>query len=386
MIHLSDLIAQNVVESLPVGLLIVDHTGAFTTVNSAAAAILGYPREQLFGRGWGELFFENDANSRFNQIVMDVIQNELVGLCRVVPYAAPNGALLELSITSSYLSGDSNSAGVVVILHDVTELSRMQRRETEILKEINRIQEEKIRGLNKLAASVAHQIRNPVFAIGGFATRLARQLESLDIASQYPGIILDEARRLETIVRTVARFASLGPLRLEPTTLAAVAAEARRRVAAQATALGRSVNWRLDDLPAVSLVADGDLLAAALAEVFRNSLEYAVRATVSVSLAAIVDGERIEAAVIDDGPGIAPADAPHIFDPFYSSRSDGCGVGLTLAQEIFLEHNGQIALDRDFAPGAKFTLTLPRFPGHLMSRLDDAAARPAASLESGSPG
>ena len=370
MTYLSDLIAQNVVDSLPVGLLIVDHTGAFATVNPAAAAILGYTREQLLGRGWGDLFFENEANARFNQVVLDVIQNELVGLCRVVPYAAPDGALLELSLTSSYLSGDRNTAGVVVILHDVTELSRMQRRETEILKEINRIQEEKIRGLSKLAASVAHQIRNPTFAIGGFATRLARQITAQGIVSDYPGIILEEARRLENIVRTVGRFAALGSLRLEQTTLAAVVAEAKRQTETRATALGRSIAWTTD-LPDATLVADGKLLAAALAELFRNSLEFSRNAAVAISLAAVVADDRLEIVVVDDGPGIPPADAPHIFDPFYSSRSDGCGMGLALAQEICTEHNAKLALDRNYGPGARFTLSLPCFPSHLMSRLDE---------------
>jgi len=370
MTYLSDLIAQNVVDSLPVGLLIVDHTGAFATVNPAAAAILGYTREQLLGRGWGDLFFENEANARFNQVVLDVIQNELVGLCRVVPYAAPDGAMLELSLTSSYLSGDRNTAGVVVILHDVTELSRMQRRETEILKEINRIQEEKIRGLSKLAASVAHQIRNPTFAIGGFATRLARQITALGIASDYPAIILEEARRLENIVRTVGRFAALGSLRLEQTTLAAVVAEAKRQTETRAAALGRNIVWTTD-LPDASLVADGKLLAAALAELFRNSLEFSRSPAVAISLAAVVVDDRLEIVVVDDGPGIPPADAPHIFDPFYSSRSDGCGMGLALAQEICTEHNAQLALDRAYGPGARFTLSLPCFPSHLMSRLDE---------------
>lgn len=376
MTHLSDIIAQNVVESLPVGLLIVDHAGAFTTVNPAAAAILGYTREQLLGRGWGDLFFDDEANARFNQVVLDVIQHELVGLCRVVPYASPHGALLELSIISSYLSGDTNMTGVVVILHDITELSRMQRRETEILKEINRIQEEKIRGLSKLAASVAHQIRNPAFAIGGFATRLARQITALGISSDYPGIILDEARRLETIVRTVGRFATLGPLQLEQTTLAAVTAEARRRVESRATALGRSIVWTAN-LPDVPLVVDGKLLAAALAELFLNSLEFSRQDTVGISLTAAVAGERLKIVVTDDGPGVAPADAPHIFDPFYTSRSDGCGMGLPLSQEILIEHNGQLVLDREYGPGARFILSLPRFPSHLMSRLEDAAGSKA---------
>ena len=370
MTHFSDIIAQNVVESLPVGLLIVDHAGAFTTVNPAAATILGYSRQQMLGRGWGELFFENETNGRFNQLVMDVIQNELVGLCRVVPYAAPDGRLLELSITSSYLSGDTNTAGVVVILHDITELSRMQRRETDMLKEVNRIQQEKIRGLNKLAASVAHQVRNPAFAIGGFASRLARQLETLGIDSSYPGIILDEARRLETLVRTVGRFAALGPARPQPVRLAEVADQAMKL--AQSLVPGQAENavWRFD-LPEIQLVVDRDQLASALAELFRNSLECAAPRPATIDLTATATGERLELAVTDDGPGVAPADAPHIFDPFYSGRPDKAGMGLTLAQEIVLEHNGNLTLTPGKSGGARFVLSIPRFPSHLMSRLDE---------------
>ena len=378
MTHFSELIALNVVESLPVGLLIVDHTGAFATVNPAAATILGYSREQLLGRGWGELFFENDANAQFNQIVMDVIQNELVGLCRVVPYAAPDGRVLELSITSSYLTGDSNAAGVVVILHDITELSRMQRRETDILKEVNRIQEEKIRGLNKLAASVAHQIRNPAFAIGGFAARLARQLEALGVSSQYPGIILDEAKRLETLVRTVGRFAALGPLRLRPAALAGIIDQARA-LAESKVGGQQSAVWTIE-VADVTLVADPDLLAAALAEVLRNSLEFAAPRAAAISVRANLVGERVEIMVTDDGPGVAPADAPHIFDPFYSTRPEKPGMGLTLTQEILLEHHGRIAFAPGPAGGAGFVLSVPHFPNHLMSRLEQA---PTASPESG---
>jgi len=367
----NDIISRNVVESLPVGLLIVDHTGAFVTVNPAAAAILGYPRDQLLGRGWGELFFENDANRLFNQVILDVIQKELVGLCREVPYAAPTGGLLHLSITSSYLRGETSAAGVVVILHDLTELSRMQRRETDILKEINRIQEEKIRGLNKLAASVAHQIRNPAFAIGGFASRLGRQIASHGITSDYPGIILAEARRLETIVSTVGRFAALGPLRLVSTTLAAIVEAARLRAASLAQPLSRTLVWA-GETPETPIVADARLLTVALEELFHNSLQYSRRETVAIHIAAETTPEHVTLVVTDDGPGVAPADAPHIFDPFYSSRPDGAGMGLTLAQEILLEHNGRIELDRNHRAGARFRLFFPRFPRHLVSRLDDS--------------
>lgn len=370
MTHFTEIIAHNVVESLPVGLLIVDHAGAFTTVNPAAAAILGYSQQQLLGRGWGELFFENEANGRFNQLVIDVIQHELVGLCRVVPYAAPDGVLRELSITSSYLGGDGEATGVVVILHDITELARMQRRETDMLKEVNRIQQEKIRGLNKLAASVAHQLRNPAFAIGGFASRLDRQLKTKGIDSAYPGIILDEAGRLERLVRTVGRFAALGPPHPQPVSLAVLAQNAREKALSLVPDRAGDAVWRFD-LPEMEIVADGGLLAAALAELFRNSLEYAAPGPVAIDVSARAVGDRLELAVVDDGPGVSEADAPHVFDPFFSSRPDKTGMGLTLAQEILLEHNGVLTLDAGYGGGARFVMALPRFPNHLMSRLED---------------
>jgi len=372
MSDLSDIISRNVVESLPVGLLIVDQTGAFVTVNPAAAGILGYAQPQLLGRGWGEFFFENDANHLFNQVFVDVIQKELVGLCREVPYITPQGATRQLSITSSYLQSKDTSAGVVVILHDMTELSRMQRRETEILKEINSIQEEKIRGLSKLAASVAHQIRNPAFAIGGFAARLDRQIKAHGLKSEYPAIILDEARRLETIVTTVGKFATLEPLHLEETSLVGIVDAARHQVEVRAGELSRTILWKMH-IPETTLVADGKLLATALKELFCNSLEHADHNAVTIEVTASVTNGHIELSVSDNGPGVAPQDRPHIFDPFYSSRPEGIGMGLPLVQEILLEHNGQVTFDGNHAPGARFFLSLPLYPRHLVSRLEEEA-------------
>jgi len=128
--------------------------------------------------------------------------------------------------------------------------------------------------------------------------------------------------------------------------------------------------WRFD-LPEVQLVVDRDQIASALAELFRNSLECAAPRPVTINLTAPATGERLELAVTDDGPGVSKADAPHIFDPFFSGRPDKAGMGLTLAQEIVLEHNGSLALDAGYSGGARFVLTIPRFPSHLMSRLDE---------------
>lgn len=375
MLPLNEIISRNVVDSLPVGLLIVDQAGNLVTANPAAAAILGFSQAELLGRGLGELFFENIANYQFSQVFVDVIHKELVGLCREVPYHPPEGEARLLSITSSYLRGDATQAGVVIILHDMTELSRIKRRETEILMEINRVQEDKIRCLSRLAASVAHQIRNPAAAIGGFATRLSRLLAAHGLASDYPGIILDEARRLEGIVATVGRFAALSRPRLATTSLAAILDAARRDAEKRATALGRTVSWRFS-APEASLVADPDLLTAAFGELFRNAVEYAVRDKVTIRVTGALTPDHIHLEVADDGPGVSPEDRPHIFDPFYSTRPDGTGMGLPLAQEIFLEHNGSIVLDRETTGGARFDLAIARAPRRLLSRIEDSPPAP----------
>lgn len=358
---LTERISRNVVDSLPVGLLIVDQSGNFVTANPAAAAILGFSQEELLGRGLGELFFTNDANYRFGQVLVDVIQKELVGLCREVPYHQPDGDELQLSIISSYLHGEAAQAGVVVILHDITELSRMQRRETAILMEVNKAQEDKIRSLSRLAASVAHQIRNPAATIGGFAARLGKFLTAHDLASSYPDIIIEEAKRLEGLVATVGRFAALSRLRLSPTALADILDRARRQAETRAAALGRTILWR-EAVPAAELVVDPELVAEAFTELFRNALEYAERDRVTIRVTGHLEPEHVRLQVADDGPGVAAADRPHIFDPFYSSRPEGTGMGLALAREILIEHKGSIELAPNGGTGARFDLVIPLFP------------------------
>lgn len=371
MSSLHEIISQNVVDSLPVGLLIVDQGGDFVTANPAAAAILGMTQGELLGRGLGELFFTNDANYRFGQVLVDVIQKELVGVCREVPYHAPSGDRLELSITSSYLHGDAAQAGVVIILHDITELSRIKRRETEILKEVNKAQEDKIRSLSSLASSVAHQIRNPAAAIGGFATRLQKLLAAHDLISEYPAIILDEARRLENLVATVGRFAPLSKLHLSSAALTDIFAAARNRAETRATTLGKSIVWQ-STLPQAQLVVDPELVTEALTELFKNSVEFAVKKQVTLRVVGLLAREHLLLEVTDDGPGISADDRPHIFDPFYSSRPDGTGMGLPLAQGILIEHSGSITLTANGAAGTRFDLVIPLFPRQPVSALTAA--------------
>ncbi|MBF0481438.1 MAG: PAS domain S-box protein [Desulfovibrionaceae bacterium] len=358
MVKIEDLVVKNVLEGLPVGLLVIGHNGLINVVNPAAAEILGYPREELLDRGWGELFLVNDANHLFNQVFLDVIQKEKVGLNRDVPYETPGGGRMRLSVTSSFLrSGDE--LAIVVLLHDVTEIYRMREREVAALMEKTRLQQETIGSLNNLALSVAHQIRNPAFAIGGFARRLSELLSRSGLESEYPGIIAEEARRLERIVTSVVRLASMPGATFARVFLPGAADAAAREAAALAAARGKrlAVNHAAAQEWAM---ADPALLAVCLGELFANSVDFALGGEVRIDLSARPNGDFLELAVADDGPGVRAAITHFLFDPFFTSKADGVGMGLTLARRIALEHGGDLRLDATAAAGARFVLRLRR--------------------------
>lgn len=362
-----EIISENVLESMPVGLLVIDSSGAIVKVNPAAESILGYERSELLGKGWGQIFFQNEDNYLFNQVFVDVIQKEVVGLRREAPYAAPNGRNLRLSIISSYLQKGDELIGIAVILHDITEIYEMQQREKEILEEKSRIQEDKILCLNNLAASVAHQIRNPVLAIGGFATRLAALLGKNGIESTYPEIILEEAEKLERIVKAMARFNALAEARLKEANLENVLEAAVASVENRADRQGKTIEWRRR-LADISIMADPELLTQAFEEILFNSVDHVSRPEIVIELATQELDGRVEITLTDSGEGIPEKERPHIFDPFFSSQPGGVGIGLTLAQEIILEHDGDVYLDRNHSPGTRIVAVIAKRPRHGFSR------------------
>jgi PAS domain S-box-containing protein len=358
MMNIEDLVAQNVLEGLPVGLLVIGGNGEIEVANPAASGILGYTREDLLTRGWGELFLSNDANYLFNQVFLEVIQKEKVGLNRDVPYEKPDGGRLHLSVTSSFLrSGEA--LAVVVLLHDVTEIYHMRQREYAILMEKTRLQQEKIGSLNNFALSVAHQIRNPAFAIGGFARRLSELLGKNGLTSAYPGIIADEVQRLERIVKSVVRLASLPSASVRKVKLAEAVREARREAEALAASRGKRLVVSGPGEDALAM-ADPALMGLCLSELFANSIDFSQDGEVRIDLSATLSGEYLDLAVADNGPGIRDEILPFVFDPFFSSKTDGVGMGLTLARQVALEHGGDIWIDESAKAGVKLVMRIRR--------------------------
>ncbi len=216
---------------------------------------------------------------------------------------------------------------------------------------------EKLAALGQLAAAIAHEVRNPLAVIRSAAQNLREasvvERPDVDVAC---GFITDEIDRLTNVTSSLLAFARPLSLHPAPTPIGPLV----DRVRALSASRLASKRLRLDiggEADAVALV-DADLLSQVLLDLVDNA------ATASPTGAALrIDsrrsGDQVEVAVSDAGPGIAPELRTRVFDPFFTTRRNGTGLGLAVARQIVEAHNGRIAVDDAVGGGARFVVHVP---------------------------
>jgi len=355
---ISPVISRNIFESLPVGLMVISPRGDIVFSNLAAHRLLGHPEGTFDGGGWGELFFDMDKNVDFNQVIIDVIRGRELKFNRTVPYETPAGETRTLSLTSSLLQEQGETAGLVVLIYDMTEVHRMREREKEILEEKHLLQSQRAESLRNLALAVAHQIRNPLVSIGGFAMRMLRRTNGRNPDAKYLESILKGTDRLEDLVKAVREYADLSPVGLRKVSVTQILERARSRLERAAGQMSRKVTWKTR-LPQVEALADPDLLQQAMEEILLNAVEslQGDGGEIRLEVSSLADGIRIR--ISDSGRGIPEQDKPFIFDPFFSSKASGIGIGLCKAQRIVKEHRGEILVHSVPQQGTDVEIRLP---------------------------
>lgn len=339
--------------------MVINPSGQISITNESASTILGYTREELIGKGWAELFFETEENIDFNQVIIDVIQEERLNLHRSVLYMRQSGELLYLSMTTSFLKAEQGLEGIVVLLDDVTILCELQEREKVILEERNRIQREKAESLHKLASAVAHQLRNPLTAIGGLTVLMSKKIGSEEPYNSYFQNITSDVKRLEKIVTSVEEYTNVrvvAPVKME---VSDIVDELREQGNILAHNLSRTISWNIH-CDRCQITVDPKSFMVALLEIVRNSVEFLGRSEGMIEIKAVQEsGGRIVIDIIDNGSGIPDEDFPFIFDPFYSTKAVGVGMGLCKVQRIIADHNGKVYVESRPGTGTKVRIELP---------------------------
>ena len=244
------------------------------------------------------------------------------------------------------------------------------------------VRSERLATVGKMAAQVTHEVRNPLASIGLYAELLGDEIAEAPEARRLVASISSEVDRLTEITETYLRFARLPQPKLEREELAALVASVAEFARAELTQSGIALELDLPPGP-VEVAADENQIRQALLNLIRNAREAMAgggRLRISVGRSE-PDGAAV-ISVTDSGPGIAPENLPKIFDPFFSTKTKGTGLGLALVQQIAVEHGGRAEVESAPASGVgtTFRLILPGMvPPPASSSVRAAGAGPSPS-------
>ncbi|MFP4055854.1 MAG: two-component system sensor histidine kinase NtrB [Candidatus Brocadiia bacterium] len=336
------------------GLVAVDAEGRVTSANRAAERILGLPAGQLLGQPYQRVHHSADGSP--SPLADTLARGRATsGFEREVVCAS--GRRLRLSSTFAPIR-DSRGAliGAVEIFADRTEFRELQKR-------LDRA--DKLAALGHMASQLAHEIRNPLNGIEGFASLLVRDLEAGSKLRQFARKIQAGARSLNRTVTHMLEFSQPCALEVRPISARAVLEEALSFVEEECRHQGlRGVAFRRDFSPrADRLVADPDQLRQAAMNLLLNAVQALGEGGGEVRLATRACGQppdRVQIRIQDTGPGIPDEVRSKIFDPFFTTKSTGSGLGLAIVRRIARLHGGSLELDSEDGQGTTAVLTLPR--------------------------
>jgi two-component system NtrC family sensor kinase len=247
------------------------------------------------------------------------------------------------------------------LMQKTTELNRTQRQVVHM---------EKMASLGKLAATVAHELNNPLAGILNYAKLVDRTLREEDFPDEQRlellrclGLIHKEAGRCGDIVRNLLLFARQSGAELALVSLTPIIERALMLVQHHLEMSGVKFETRFLDEGEDQLVCDANQIQQALVALLVNAVE-AMPDGGSLQVRARSHRKVVAVEIEDTGPGISPEVLPHIFEPFFSTKNqtEGVGLGLSVAFGIIQRHGGDIEVDSQVNRGTKFTITLPRRP------------------------
>ncbi len=352
---------QRVVESMADGLLSVDVEGRITTMNPRTCQLLALSAKDLEGKSFAQVF------SRTALALDPVLTHGLALEEHEIAWVSSSGEAVPLAVSVTPLTGDQGEVlGAVVLLRDLRTLKALQQR-------VERT--ERLASLGRLAAGVAHEIRNPLGAIRGLVQYFQATWKEDSEQRMYLDVIVREVDRLNRVVSDLVEFARPRELQREPHDLVDIVRHAVTLVQSDVRAKGLHIVHDLDAaLP--PLVVDRDLVLQALLNILLNAIEaMASGGTLTVRLA-----DRpawVELAIQDTGRGIPPEHLGRLFDPFFTTKPQGTGLGLAIAHGVIQAHDGEVIIDSTPGVGTMVTIRLPKPTSiaHLGSEDHDAGAR-----------
>lgn len=341
-----ELYTRNVIDSMPAGLITLDTQGRIVSLNDKAQetfgtqgeAAEGQPLEALTGAERCEIAPLIREGHEFVERPME---------CRRL-----GGESIPVKVSSSRLRDrEGEPLGTVLIVRDMREIRAME----EALERSRRHA-----ALGRMAAGIAHEIRNPLGTLRGFAQYFAKLGEKDPHAKEYAELMVGEVDRLNRTISALLQFAR--PREPEPADIDLGDLLQRTARLQQDDLAARNLTFRLDPpTEGISFMADSDLLTQVLINLLQNA-QAASEPGGEIRLGARAQDAEIRFWVEDTGKGMTPEEQARMFDPFFTTRKTGTGLGLAMVQQIVEQHGGRIEVKSAPQKGSRVEIILPRTP------------------------
>ncbi|MBI5593581.1 MAG: PAS domain S-box protein [Deltaproteobacteria bacterium] len=336
--------ADEVVASLPVGLIATDNKGKIAFFNSAAEKITGLDLSKARG---------NDPET--------ILPDQICGLWGILNGGKTiheqemecefiKGKYVPVSASASkIINEDGQFVGQVLILRDLEEVRRLQ-------DEIRR--KEKLAAIGSLAAGVAHEIRNPLSSIKGIASYFKSKFAQGSDDGEVADVMINEADRLNRVVSELLEFARPTQLNLKETDINALLKHSVRLVQQESSAMDIKIDLNLSGRPLIARI-DPDRFLQCLLNLYLNALQAMGKEGRLSVFSTSTETSAVQIDIRDTGPGIKTEDMHKIFDPYFTTKARGTGLGLTIVYNIIEAHQGRITAHSAPGRGASFTIVIP---------------------------
>ncbi len=340
---------NNILDSMSGGVLVVDLDGEITHFNQEAEDLTGYTQDQVLGHPYIDIIGLADGRALTALHTLDTgdhLKNKEKAL------RCANGQTIPLGFSTSLLRDEQGTVlGAVEVFNDMTEVKRLEA-------EVQRVNT--LAALGEMAATVAHEIRNPLGGIAGYAGMLERDLTAADPNRRLVRRIIEGVGRLNRIVSSLLTYTRPLRLNIHPVNLVHLVEEA--------TAFFEiDLERQRNDIEVVRNY-DGDELICRLdpeqlQQVILNLLQNATQAMPeggALGIHVFAEDEHMVFCISDTGVGMDGEVRNKLFTPFFTTKEDGTGLGLVTSKKIIEAHNGRIRVDSEPGKGTRFYVNLPQ--------------------------
>jgi len=336
--------SDNLVENMPIGLVAINADGTIASFNQTAESLLQRGSRQVLGKK------PQDVLPPSLWKVMAQLEPGRDLLEKQADCPVSEGKTIPLDIITSRLE-DENAVflGYLILFRDLTEIQALR-------KEIETSQ--RLASIGRLAAGVAHEIRNPLSSIKGFATYFSERYRDVAEDQKIAGIMIQEVERLNRIISQLLEFAKPMELRKKAVSIQTLAQHTLRMLEDSANQKG--IKMELKAPPDLKHVwVDPDKMNQVLLNLYLNAIESMENGGV---LSVEMDQEHMRGTrvmISDTGAGINEEHLDHVFDPYFTTKPTGTGLGLAIVHRIIESHGGEVKVQSHPGKGTTVSILLP---------------------------